>query len=115
MSPKRAAKEIIGVYATSSIEPDYGHLMELFPVRVLIGTPANWVIILLVVIQPSIVSPSLVALSLSPVVFLSEISLDTLKISINIRRDLPICTDVLEVLGVLGIEEIVQVLSSPDV
>ena len=77
MSPKRAVKEIIGVYASSSIEPDYGHLMELFPVRVLIGTPADWVIILLVIFQPSIVSPSLVALSLSPVVFLSEISLYT--------------------------------------
>ena len=34
--------------------------------------------------------------------------------SINISRDLPISTDVLEVPGVLGIEEIVQVLGFPD-
>ena len=77
ISPKFAAKEIIGVEATSSIEPDYGHLMELFPVRVLIGAPADLVIIFLVPYQPSIVSPSLVALGLSPIVILAEVSLDT--------------------------------------
>ena len=88
--------------------------MELFPVRVLIGAPADWVIRLLVAYQPSIVSPSLVALGLSPIVLLCEVSLDTLKVSINVSRNLVISTDVLEVSGVLGIEEIVQVLSSPD-
>ena len=77
ISPKFAAKEIIGIEATSSIEPDYGHLMELFPVRVLIGAPADLVIIFLVPYQPSIVSPSLVALGLSPIVILAEVSLDT--------------------------------------
>ena len=78
VSIKIAGKEIIGVKATSGIEPNDWWLMELLPVWVLIGAPANGVSLEFVLYRPLVIFPSLVALALSEVVIIVGVSLNTI-------------------------------------
>ena len=71
-------EEIIRFEAASGIKPNYRTLMHFIPIIVPFGVCCNSIVRLLLILGPCIVIPSLVALGLSPIVFVGEVSLRTL-------------------------------------